>query len=68
MTERIDISYIKYDHDEPHAMQMVWNTWVVEKDHLGEAVLDVIKDQWIIGQHRLAIPQMEWTKIVVNQL
>ena len=68
MTERIDLSHITYDHDEPYAMEMVWNVWIVDKDTLGEYVTDTIKDQWIICKCRLSIPQMDWTRIVVNQL
>ncbi len=64
-----NFSFIKYDRDEPYAMQMVWNVWIVEKDvELGISICDRIYDRWITGKVKLAIPQTEWTRIVVNQL
>ena len=64
----IDLSHIKYDRDDSYIMEMVWDVWVVDKDHLGEESLDFIKDDWMTDRVRLTIPQKEWSRIVVTHL
>lgn len=61
-------SAIKYDHDHPHEMKMVWDVWLKKNSDLPDSLINELYGHWLIGKRKLYIDQAEWSRIVATYL
>ncbi len=64
----VQTSTIRYDHDHPHEMKLVFVEWAEHRDQLTMEVKMLVYDKWVIGKVNLAICQKAWNRIVATYL